>query len=542
MRFILPILLMVAVALVFSYPAIRAPQRYVVGSPDSDVCDSLWLLWAFSQAVADNDLSLSHFTMLVDPAGVNLWPHLGNFIYPLLLAPATLSWGAVAAANIGLIVIFFLNMLFAFLFLRHVAGDGAAALPPALAFGVGAYVMSEAAYGNPELAGIFVLPLAAWAVVRAADRPTPGRAAAAVLALAFAALWNAYYGLAAFVFAALAAVWAAGEQRSKKPLVAVGGAIIAAGLALLPALLLLARQVAADAPAAGWQVGSGSYLDFLELFYSDRSYPSTVPYFLFALALAVLATKRRRAALFWWTAAGALFLFSLGGTIHFWGSDSGIPGPYRLLDWLPGMERARWPYRFVAMAHLALAVPACLALRSFYEMLEQSNPRSQGQIRTIVTMLALLLPFLGLPNPALEAQAPEVYAAMDDQAAGGVLALPVNDNFYTNSHYLLYQAFHQRPLLVARPMPDRPAGFPPAALAAAPGLVALNDSPPDLLRLAEVDVARLRDDLRALGLRFVTLHLGAIPDQMREPLQFWCREAFGEPWRESRTVLLYRLD
>jgi len=542
MRYFLPIFLLIAVALVFSYPAMRAPQRLAVGSPDSDACDSLWLSWAFSRAIGEADLSLADFTMLIDPAGVDLWPHLGNFIYPLVLTPAIRRGGPVAAANIGLFVIFFCNVLFAFLFLRYVVGDGAAAMPPALAFGVGTYPLSEAAYGNPELAGVFVLPLAAWAVVRAADRPAPYRSALAFLALVFAALWNAYYGLAAFLFAGLAAVWAGAEERSLKPPAAVGGAIVAAGLALLPVALMLARTVAADAPAAGWQVGAGSHLDFLELVFTGRTYPNTVPYFIFVGALAALLTRRRRAALFWWATAAMLFLFSLGETLHFWGHDSGIPGPYRLLDWLPGMERARWPYRFAVMAHLALAAPAGLALRSLWETLESGHPRNERQVRTIVTLAALLASFLALPNPAMEAQAPEAYATLDGQEAGGVLALPANDNFYTNSHYLFYQVFHQRPLLVARPLPDRPPGFPPAALTAAPGLAPLNDEPPDLLALAEVDQAALRNDLRVLGIRFVALHPGDVSGQVREPLKIWCRETFGDPWQVSDTVLLYRLD
>jgi hypothetical protein len=66
MRYFLPIFLLIAVALVFSYPAMRAPQRLAVGSPDSDACDSLWLSWAFSWAIGEGDLSQADFTMLID--------------------------------------------------------------------------------------------------------------------------------------------------------------------------------------------------------------------------------------------------------------------------------------------------------------------------------------------------------------------------------------------------------------------------------------------------------------------------------------------
>ena len=534
---IVTLVLLCASAALFSLPAVYYLNTAAVGGPESDVWNSLWLMWAVPAAMVNPQLSLGDFSLLVDPAGVDLWPHLGNALLPLIMSPITLSLGPGTAANLALIVALFLNVLFAYLFLRVVVGDHGAALPPALAFGVGTFVLSEAGYGNVELAGVFVLPLAAWAVVRAGDAPSWRHGLFVAMALVLAALWNAYYGMAAFVFAVLAAVWATVDDKSKAPLWTIGGGVLAAALALSPLAVALAGHVDAAQPAGGWTT-PGAQLDLLEPFYLARDYPDTVPYFLLIVGLIGLV-RHRKQTFFWWMAAVVLFVFSLGPSLHVLGGDTGNPGPYRLLAMLPGMERARWPYRFIIMAHLCLAVSAAWALRGAAEFLEQRGLREEGKLTAIAVLLALTMSFFLTPHPAVATAVPDAYGALHEAGEGAVLELPVHADVRINARYLYYQTVHRHSVLVGQPLPDRPEGLPPAVLAQAPSLTPLNSFPPDVIALAMVDDEQCRAELRDLGVHYVVWHPYDAPENVRPLLEAWIEQTFGGPLRRDRATVVY---
>lgn len=535
-HWILAIALFAAGAALFSLPAVTNPADVAIGTPDSDVFNSLWLLWAVPEAATRADLSLDDFKLMVDPDGANLWPHLGNVLYPLLLAPVTLTRGPVTAANWGLVLILFLNALCAFVFLHYVVGDAAAALPPAAAFGLGSFPLAEAAYGNNELAGIFLVPLAAWAVVRSCDRPSVGRAAWAAALLLLTALWNAYYGLAVLVLAVLAAVWAWRTDHSTRPLVFTGG-VLATVAAVLAPLALWLGGVAQE--AGSFAAEAGAQLDLLEPFHFSRDYPNTVPYFLLLLALGITVTRQRRQTAFWWLVAGVCFLLALGDSIHVLGYDTGIPGPYRLLELLPGMERARWPYRFIVVAQLALAVVASQAVRAILEYLDTGGGRGERRFTGLLVLLGLGVSFFLVPHPALTTAPPEAYGALHEHGDGAVLELPASPNFYLNSRNLFYQTVHHHAVLAAKPLPDLPAGFAPAALAMAPELAVFNDGEPDLVKLAEVDPRAFREGLQKLGVRYVALHPLDLSDATREPVKTWLGETLGAPARTSDPAIVY---
>ncbi|MDP8223342.1 MAG: hypothetical protein P9L99_08285 [Candidatus Lernaella stagnicola] len=537
-HWVLAIALFAACAALFSLPASLDWTEVAVGAPESDAYNSLWILWAVPEALRSAEVSLGDFSYLVDPAGANLWPHLGNVLYPVILAPITWWKGPIAAANVGLILVLFLNCFCAYLFLQHVVGDLPSALPPAVGFGVGSFVLAEAAYGNVELAGVFVVPLAAWAIVRSCDEPGWRRALWMTAALLLAALWNAYYGMAVFVFAVLAAGWAVFSDRTKRPLWFTGGALLAASAMLLPVALWLSRQVDAAAPAGGWQA-VGAHLDLLEPIFFARNYPNTVPYFLLLLAVGVTVTKRRRDTLFWWVAAGVFFLFALGESIHVYGHDTGLPGPYRLLSWLPGMERARWPYRFVILSQLAVAVIAAHAVRGVLEYLDTGGGRGERRFTGLLVLLALAVSFFLVPHPGLKTDAPEPYGAVHEHGPGAVLELPASLDFHVNSRNLFYQTVHRHPVLAAKPFPDYPPGFAAAAVDAVPALAAIDKIDLDLPALVGVDAPAFRNDLKKLGVRYVALHFLELNDARREPFKTWLAETFGPPVRSGDTVLMY---
>jgi hypothetical protein len=537
-HWLLALALFTASAALFSLPALTNDPDVAVGTPQSDVFSSVWILWAVPEALGSSEVALGDFPLLVDPAGTSLWPHLGNVLYPLLMAPVTLVHGPITASNWGLILILFLNAFCAFVFLQYVVADPPAALAPALAFAMGSYVMAEAAYGNVELAGVFVLPLAGWAIVRACDKPTKVSAALVFATLVLAGLWNAYYGLAAFAFAVPAALWAAKTDRTWAPLAVTGAAVAAAFAVLAGPAYLLAGQVAASAPAAGWQV-AGAQLDLLEPVFFARDYPGTVPWFLLALALGVTLTRHRSQTWFWWVSAAAFFVLALGATVHVLGQDTGVPGPYSLLSALPGMERARWPYRFAVMAQLCLAVIAAYAMRAIFEYMDTGGGRGERRFSALMVLVGLGVSFFLVPHPAVKIEPPSAYGALHEHGDGAVLELPASPDFHVNARNLVYQTVHGHPVLVAKPFPDSPLGFAPAATAAAPALATLAAEPFDPAALASVDQGGFAADLKNLGVRYVALHPADLDDVNRALLRAWLVETCGPPARNEGAAEIY---
>jgi hypothetical protein len=105
-------------------------------------------------------------------------------------------------------------------------------MPPALAFGLGTYPLSEAATGIPN-GCVFVRPWRLGRVCAPRIDRAPSRSALVQSGAGIRGALNAYYGLAALLFAGLAADWAGAKKPRSSPR-GGGRAKRAAGLALCP--------------------------------------------------------------------------------------------------------------------------------------------------------------------------------------------------------------------------------------------------------------------------------------------------------------------
>jgi hypothetical protein len=171
------------------------------------------------------------------------------------------------------------------------------------------------------------------------------------------------------------------------------------------------------------------------------------------------------------------FLFSRGDST-FRGHDFRHPGP-KLLTIGCRDERARWPYRFAVMAHLARAAPAGLALRSLWETLESGHPRNEA-CRTLVTLAACSPPFLALPNPAMGGASSGAYATLDVKRLRRVGHADNDISTQTVINCFTRSSINAR--AGSATLPDRPPAFPGAALGGGAGLAPLTTSRPTCWR------------------------------------------------------------
>ncbi len=172
-----------------------------------------------------------------------------------------------------------------------------------------------------------------------------------------------------------------------------------------------------------WQVNKGQHL--------------TLGWVGLGLALLGLWTQRKRPdAWFWALSALGFFLLALGPSLRIAGYDTGIPGPFRVLQELPFFKGNRYPSRFSVMLLISAAPLVAMGARWLLDRLAsrwQVRHDAAGVNRRLTAttaLLAVLLVFenLSAPLPTSDMRIPAIYdqiAAQPGDADGAVLDLPL---------------------------------------------------------------------------------------------------------------------
>jgi hypothetical protein len=193
---------------------------------------------------------------------------------------------------------------------------------------------------------------------------------------------------------------------------------------LHPLLGDLVRTLSGDSAqrpdGSQWQVNKGQHL--------------TLGLAGLALAVAGLATGRRRGAWLWALSATLFFLLALGPSLRIAGYDTGIPGPFRILQELPFFKGNRYPSRFSVMLLISVAPLAAFGAQALLARLASAwqhrhDARSvQRRLAAVAALLAALLLFenLSIPLPTASMAVPTIYDVIAAEPAGGaVLDLPL---------------------------------------------------------------------------------------------------------------------
>ncbi len=171
-----------------------------------------------------------------------------------------------------------------------------------------------------------------------------------------------------------------------------------------------------------------------------------------ALILCILGLVwRKRESLGWSLAGVGWFFLALGPSIRFGGENTGIPLPYRALSHLPLFSIGRYPERYVVMLHLSMAVIGGFALTALLQKLKGNV------LRVSLAMLAVFgLLYLETWPGMLPAQPPigpfpfAQYVHSDNgkvDPSKALLELPVTKHWTSDSERMLYQMYHERPIL-----------------------------------------------------------------------------------------------
>lgn len=192
------------------------------------------------------------------------------------------------------------------------------------------------------------------------------------------------------------------------------------------------------------------------------------------LALAVAGWLKRpgdRGRTCFWLIAGLLFAWlTLGPRVHLNGWDTGLPGPFVLLQALPFFKGNRYPSRYSVLLVLALAMLAARGARWLLHtwagwhrrLAEAGGVRSSCRylgsegLAACLLAAAFLFEHASLPLPQSDMRVPEPYATLATSGQGTLLDIPIawrNGFRITGPLHpgfmfgQFYQTVHLRPLL-----------------------------------------------------------------------------------------------
>ena len=431
-----------------------------------DALQNVWNLWWTVAALARP--SNPWFTdRLFYPDGPNLFYHTLSPINTLMVAPITAWWGPIAGFNTVALISFALGGLGMWLLAREHTGDG-----PALLAGI-VYVASPfhlAALITDGQLQIFALHWLPWYIhfllktlVVSASRRTTRDAMLTGIFLTLIAWTDWYYTLFLLIFSVGVVAWALWRTRGSHMLVYVGrlarsAAVFTLGVA--PLLLPMGLEAAQTdymtlLPAADPARLSADLLAYLtpprlHALWGSAPWAWGVSYgvnrrFFLGLTvvmLALVALWRRPAARPWGFAAIACGVLSLGATLRFNGSDTGVPLPYALLANLPIVRLTRQPDRFNVLVTLALGMLVA------YGVAALGKPLAPRRRFALIAGLAALILVEYWPAPIVT-RAPSVppFLAALPPGDGALLEYPFHpDLTYRDAERMFFQTVHGHPI------------------------------------------------------------------------------------------------
>ncbi len=474
LRFLLPLLLYTALALLMTWPLAANFTTAAIGAPavPGEVYDSwqhMWNLWWLKEALLRGHHP--YFTpMIYYPHGAPLFLHTLSPLNFLVSLPVHALFGLVVAFNFAVIFALVASGYSAYLLTRAITGDWRAALVGGTIFATSGYLLSQALGAHLNLLAVWPLPLAVLALHRAVKQPTVVRISLAGGALALNVLADPQYLLFALLWAGVYGCYRLGEQRCLRAIWPIAAAVGLAVLLTLPLMIATAR-LSAQTPAVTIQGGTqfrlDHALDLADLLIPNQLHPlwgemaarlqdyktdihiQSKTAYLGVVTLLLAGWGLRQPGTGFWRFSALIFLvLAMGSQVQVAGWRTGLPLPGMILPSVPVLSLLRYPYRFVLLTMLALAVLAAYGTRRLLQSLTRRPHHGPYATPLLTTLLVALIVLdnLTVPFPLTGIYIPPVFAAMgQDSESYAIMPVPVY--WRTRSVYMLYQTVHGKPLI-----------------------------------------------------------------------------------------------
>jgi len=491
-------------AVAFFHRVIPHIGSQLVGPPEDNM-QHVWDLW-YARRATGGISGFLHTTRIFYPQGTSLLFHPFSWFNLLLASAIGFLLTPVVAYNLLILLTFALSGVGAFLLIRHLTRDMAAALLGGFVFAFNPSHFGHALH-QIEIASIQFIPFFVLFYFKVLERRTTSNVAWASVFFLLNSLCSWYYMLLALL--CMAVCYGVEAYRSKRLLLpgAITSSLVVVGATVVVlSPLVVSMLVAAAAHSNLWPGGYGRYVvDIAGLFaphynhilaqvplvarvnasYTGFAWESVGYLGLVATGL-MLASSRvlmKRASRYL-LGLVCFLLLAFGPRLHFLGRAIPSVLPYALIRHIPILSGARAPGRMMAYVYVFLAVLVAVA---FSYQLREGFLRGRRWVAFLVA-LGICADFW---SPCLEmtpVRLPPAYTAIlgrEPAVDFGLLDLP-GESSISCARYMMYQTLHGIPIVQGY-LPRKPS----------PSLV---DS------LVYDDLPAQREQLHTARVKYIVIH------------------------------------
>jgi hypothetical protein len=457
-------------AVVLTWPTVTHLATHLPGDGGDDPAIA-WNLWWVKHALLTLHTSPLVTDYMFYPIGINLAFYTLTVLNALTAMPLTLTLGVVTASNLHTWFTMAAGGYGVFLLARQLGNRFGPAAFAGICYAFASSQLFYVSLGQFNIASSHWLPYVLLFIVKARREPRVMRwPLLAALFLVMQAWAEMTYASFVAVFVALYVVYeavASWARAAKSQIPSAkwqipgggrGGALLCVRNVALAAILFvvgispLLAAMLPDMQAEGdfWVQGSG----FAEAFSADllgflvptmhhpllgglvhstgiTAFDKGQHIFLGAtlLVLALVGAvwgRRQRGRLFWVLAALFFGWLSLGPTAHVNGADTGIPGPFVLLQSLPFFKGNRYPSRYSVLLVLSLAMLAAPGIEvAALRLARRLRRPANGLAACLSLALAALFvaEHLSVPLPQSDMRVPAPYETLAG-SPGTLLDIP----------------------------------------------------------------------------------------------------------------------
>jgi hypothetical protein len=488
----------------FFYRVVPHINSQLIGPPEDNM-QHVWDLW-FARNAAGGTSGFLHTTRIFYPEGTSLLFHPFSWFNLLLASTIGFLLTPVAAYNLLILLTFVLSGVGAFLLIRHLTRDTAAALLGGFVFAFNPSHFAHALH-QIEIASIQFIPFFVLFYLKVLERKSASNVAWASTFFLLNSLCSWYYMLLALL--CMAVCYGVEAHRSKRLLLpgAITSSIIVLGATLVVlSPLVVSMLVTAATHSNLWPGGYGRYVvDMAGLL---------VPHYNHIFARVPLVARVNASYTgFAWESVGYLGLvgtglmlassrvlvkraapyllglvcflpLAFGPRLHFLGRAIPSVLPYALIRHIPILSGARAPGRMMAYAYIFLAVLVAVA---FSYQLREGFLRNRRWVAFLV-VLGICADFWSPCREMTPVRLPPAYAAIlgsEPAVDFGLLDLPGESSIFC-ARYMMYQTLHGIPIVQGY-LPRKPSR-------------SLVDS------LAYDNLSAQREQLRSARVKYIVIH------------------------------------
>lgn len=457
-----------AIAIITTYPLILNLSSLL--GPAEDNLMFVWNLWWFKYSIFDLGTSPFYTHYLFFPEGAGLLFHTFsplNNVFGLVL---TAIFGFILSYNILILLSFIIAAYGGYLLARELGLRLEASFIAGLIFSFNPFHFAQAAH-HLNISSIQFIPFLLYFAIKACRTGKLKYIFIGSILLA-ANFYLGYYIFLFSLFILIPLLFFRPGRKSKtnhfqqiKPVLYI---LILGSILTLPLSVPIIKEsfLTGFTETTGYDIFVADlagfifphkyhWTEFIELSntinssYTGNFWESTSFLGYAVLAMAIWTVVKKRFALKrYFIAIGLLgIILALGTYPHFLGKEfTLLPLPYNIIKYIPGLNAARSPGRFVILTYLSLGILAAAAVDSWIKSITQNKARFNARLLFIGLSLLVILDYWSAPFQISKIEIPDFYQTMRSQSGDfAILDIPPASRD-ANLRYMYYQTIHQKPI------------------------------------------------------------------------------------------------